>query len=144
MQELRQRLSPRGDMVSQEGRRRTEQIFGEPMTPAGVVERICTDVAQKGLEAVLDYSARIDKAELTPETLRVSQEELDEAHRQADPELLRAVRSIRGRVEEFQQAILHEDVRVQRPGGYLRQRYQPLDRVGICVPGGAAAYRRRY
>jgi histidinol dehydrogenase len=31
-------------------------------------------------------------------------------------------------------------VRVERPGGYLVERYRPLERVGICVPGGAAAY----
>lgn len=140
MNELRRRLSPRGDVVSQEGRRRTIAVFGEALSPAGVVERICTDVAQKGLAAVLDYSARIDKADVTPQTLRVSSEELDRAHREANPELLRAVRSIRRRIEEFQQAILHADVRVERPGGYLCERYRPLDRVGICVPGGAAAY----
>ncbi len=140
MRQLRRRLSPQGNVVSQEGRRRTLEIFGEALSPAGVVERICSDVAQKGLEAVLDYSARIDKAELTPDTLRVSQSELDEAHRTADPRLLEAVRSIRGRIEEFQQAILHKDVLQDRPGGYLRQRYRPLDRAGICVPGGAAAY----
>ena len=140
MDELRRRLSPQGDVVSQEGRRRTIEIFGEALSPAGVVERICADVAQKGIEAVLDYSARIDKAELTADTLRVSQEDLDEAHATADPQLLTAVRSIRARIEEFQRAILHKDVRLERTGGYLRQRYRPLDRVGICVPGGAAAY----
>ncbi len=140
MRELRQRLGPGGNVVSQEGRRRTMEIFGEALSPAGVVQRICADVAQKGLEAVLDYCARIDKAELTPQTLRVTRQELDEAHRAADPHLLTAVRSIRDRIEEFQEAILHKDVRQERPGGYLRQRYLPLDRVGICVPGGAAAY----
>ena len=42
---------------------------------------------------------------------------------------------------QFQQAILHTDVTVPTPhGGYLQQRYLPLERVGICVPGGAAAY----
>jgi histidinol dehydrogenase len=35
---------------------------------------------------------------------------------------------------------LQRDVRIERPGGYLRQRYRPLDRAGLCVPGGAAAY----
>ncbi len=140
MRELRERLSPGGNVVSQEGRRRTIEIFGEALSPAGVVERICTDVAQSGLEAVLDYCARIDKVELTATTLRVTQQELDEAHRAADPHFLTAVRSIRRRIEEFQRAILHKDVRLERPGGYLLQRYRPLDRVGICVPGGAAAY----
>ena len=52
-----------------------------------------------------------------------------------------AVRRIRDNILEFQRAILHHDVRVERPDGvYLQQRYVPLRRVGICVPGGAAAY----
>ena len=140
MAQLRRRLSPQGDVVSQEGRQRTVEIFGEPLSPIQVVERICRDVEQKGLEAVLDYSARIDKAELSPATIRVSQEELVEAHARADREFLGAVRRVRERIAAFQQAILHRDVQLDLADGYLVQRYLPLRRVGICVPGGAAAY----
>jgi histidinol dehydrogenase len=140
MLELRRRLSPRGNVVSEAGRRRTIEVFGEPLTPGQVVDRICADVQQRGLAAVLDYSARIDKAQLTADTIRVSASELSEAHAQADPRLLEAVRRVAANIREFQKAILHRDVRLERPGGYLAQRYRPLDRVGICVPGGAAAY----
>jgi len=138
---LRERLSPRGNVVSEVGRKRTIAVFGEPLTPGQVVERICKDVQAKGLAAVIDYSARIDGAELTPETIRVSEKELFQAHWNADPEFLETVRRIRRNILEFQTAILHQDVTVQRPhGGFLQQRYVPLARVGICVPGGAAAY----
>jgi len=140
MAELRARLSPEGNIVSEAGRRRTIEVFGEPLSPAQVVERICRDVAQKGLAAVLDYSARIDKAQLGAEMLRVPAAELAAAHAAADGQFLAAVRRVAQNIREFQQAILHRDVRVERPGGYLVQRYQPLERVGICVPGGAAAY----
>ncbi len=140
MAELRAALSPRGDVVSQEGKRRTVEIFGEPLSPVEVVERICRDVAEHGLPAVLDYSARIDKAQLTAETLRVTPDELAEAHAAADPEFLATVRRVARHIRTFQEAILHADVRLERPDGYLKQRYRPLDRVGICVPGGAAAY----
>jgi len=140
MAEIRRRLSPRGDVVSQEGRRRTIEVFGEPLSPAEVVERICRDVEKDGLAAVLDYSARIDKAELTPETIRVAEADLAQAHAEADAEFLETVRRVRDNIRSFQEAILHRDVRLERPGGYLVERYRPLDRVGICVPGGAAAY----
>jgi histidinol dehydrogenase len=140
MAQLRARLSPQGNVVSQAGRQRTIEIFGEPLSPQQVVERICRDVAEQGLSAVLDYSARIDKASLTAETIRVPEEELARAHAEADPKLLETVRRVAQNIREFQQAILHHDVRLERPGGYLEQRYRPLDRVGICVPGGAAAY----
>ncbi len=140
MAELRRRLSPEGDIVTEAGRRRTLEVFGEPLSPLGVVERICRDVRQQGLAAVLDYSARIDKAELTAQTIRVPAEELAAAAARADADFLAAVRRVRDRIRRFQEAILHRDVRQDVPGGYLAQRYWPLDRVGICVPGGAAAY----
>jgi histidinol dehydrogenase len=139
--ELRERLSPRGDVVSEAGRRRTVEVFGEPLTPQEVVEQICRDVRTAGLAAVLDYSRRIDKAELTPQTLRVPAEELEAAHAAADREFLATIRRIRDNILRFQQAILHRDVRIELPhGASLCQRYVPLARVGICVPGGAAAY----
>ncbi len=140
MAELRHRLSPRGDVVSPSGRQRTIEIFGAPLTPQAVVEQVCTEVSQKGISALLDYNRRIDRADLTAETIRVPEEALEEAHRTSAPEFLTAVRHIRSNITAFQEAILHHDVRLERPDGYLRERYRPLHRVGICVPGGAAAY----
>ncbi|MFM8252447.1 MAG: histidinol dehydrogenase [Planctomycetota bacterium] len=139
--ELRQRLSPQGNIVSPQGRQRTIEVFGEPLTPEQVVERICDDIREQGLPALLDYCHKLDRAELTPETLRVPTAELQAAHQAADPEFLGTVRRVRDQIWEFQTAILHRDVEVRRPAGViLRQRYQPLERIGICVPGGAAAY----
>jgi histidinol dehydrogenase len=140
MRELRQRLSPEGNVVSEAGRKRTIEVFGAPLTPAEVVRRICRDVKERGLPAVLDYTARIDRTAITPETIRVPLEELAAAHAKAEKPFLSAIRSVRERIANFQEAILHEDVRIDVPGGYLVERYRPLDRVGLCVPGGAAAY----
>lgn len=138
---LRASLAPDGDVVSEAGRRKTVEVFGEPLTPVEVVERICDDVRRDGLAVVLDYTAKLDGAEITAQTLRVSPDELAAAHAAADPDLLATVRRIRERLLRFQRAILHQDVRVEiEGGGYLRQRYLPLERVGLCVPGGAAAY----
>ena len=61
---LRRQLSPRGDVVSPRGREKTIAVFGEPLTPAQVVERICADVQCRGLDALLEYSASIDGADL--------------------------------------------------------------------------------
>ena len=139
--ELRQKLAPEGNVVSEAGRKKTIEVFGEPLTPVEVVERICDDVNNQGIEAVLNYTAKLDGAELSAASLRVSEEELAEAHSKADPDLLKTIRQIRSNLMRFQEAILHSDVRVELPGGgYLRQRYLPLRRAGLCVPGGAAAY----
>ncbi|MCI0358419.1 MAG: histidinol dehydrogenase [Planctomycetaceae bacterium] len=137
---LRRKLSPAGNVVSEAGRHRTIEVFGGPLSPQQVVERICGDVKARGLAAVLDYCRKLDKAELTSQTVRVSTDELAAAHAAADPEFLATIRRIRDSILEFQRAILHRDAVVTRPGVTLRQRYTPLARVGICVPGGAAAY----
>lgn len=141
LQALREKLSPRGEVVSEAGRQRTMAVFGAPLSPQEVVQRICHDVRQEGLPALLRYTAQLDRAELTAETLRVSAAELARAHAQVDPDFLAAVRQIRDNIQEFQRAILHHDVTLKRDHGItLQQRYLPLERVGICVPGGAAAY----
>lgn len=141
---LRQKLSPRGDVVSEAGRQRTIELFGEPLTPQQVVERICGDVRQGGLPVVLDYTKKLDRKELTRETLRVTPAEFDAAFASADPEFLKTLGRIRDNIVEFQTKLLNQTVSLTRHDGdariELRQRYLPLRRVGICIPGGAAAY----
>lgn len=141
---LRNKLSPRGDVVSESGRLRTIELFGEPLSPREVVRRICDDVRKRGLDAVLHYTSKLDRCDLTPETMRVTPAELASAARQASPEFLQTIREIRDNISEFQRAVLPHDARIVRSVGNgtveLRQRHLPLKRVGICVPGGAAAY----
>lgn len=139
--ELRQKLSPEGNVVSESGRRRTIEVFGQPLTPAEVVARICDDVRSRGLEAVLEYTRKLDGVSLDRDSIRVAPAELSAAHEQASAALLATIRRVRERVLKFQTAIRAHDVRIDSAGGgYLAQRYLPLARVGVCVPGGAAAY----
>jgi histidinol dehydrogenase len=139
--ELRRRLSPAGDVVSPQGRDRTVAAFGEALTPQQVVERICADVHCRGLEAVLDYTARLDSVVLEPSAVRVAPDELAGAFRRAEPAYLKTLRRVRDNVMAFQAGILHRDATLRRgPDCELRLRYRPLRRVGVCIPGGAAAY----
>ena len=141
LQRLRDLLSPKGDVVSEEGRRRTAEVFGEPLSPQQVVTRICSEIEAEGLPKLLDYAQRIDRVEITADSLRVSADEMAQAHAQADPAFLETVRQVRDNIRHFQSAILHQDVTVRRdPGLIMRQRYVPLQRIAVCVPGGAAAY----
>lgn len=142
--ELRRKLSPQGDVVSEAGRQRTIALFGEALVPRQVVQRICADVRERGLAAVLEYTEKLDNKSLTIESLRVTADELAAAHAACDRSFLQTIRRIRENIIEFQTRILHDDIRLVRQDGTsrveLRQRYLPLKRVGICVPGGAAAY----
>ncbi|MEZ6118548.1 MAG: histidinol dehydrogenase [Pirellulaceae bacterium] len=141
LNDLRERLSPRGNIVSEAGKKKTVEVFGEPLSPEQVVQRICEDVRTKGTSAVLDYSQKLDRPDMSLDQLRVHADELSAAHQQADPAFLETIRTIRDNVLEFQQAILHSNVQIQpKPGVRLTQRYVPLQRIGVCVPGGAAAY----
>lgn len=144
LDQLRDKLSPRGNIVSEAGRQRTIELFGEPLSPQQVVERICSDVQTQGLPALLDYTAKLDRKQLDARSMKVTAEELRVAHSKANPDYLATLRRIRANIIEFQSALLSQSVSVVREQGAsrveLRQRYLPLKRVGICIPGGAAAY----
>ena len=138
---LRAELSPKGHVVSPAGKARTIAAFGEPLEPRQVVERICADVESRGFEAALDYTRRLDGVTLEPAQVRVSPGELAEAYRQADPGYLETIGRIRGNISAYQEAIRHHDVVVDRGNGIeLGLLYRPIRRVGVCIPGGAAAY----
>ncbi len=142
--ELRHKLSPRGDIVSPAGRQRTIDLFGEPLSPQAVVERICGEVQKNGLSSVLHYTEKLDRKTLTPDTLRVTPDELATAHAAASPEYIATLRRIVQNIRKFQESIRVNSVSNRFALGagevQLRQRYLPLKRVGICIPGGAAAY----
>src|SRR5947209_12188661 len=139
--QLRAQLSPQGDVVTPRGRELTEAVFGEALPPVRVVERICNDIRSRGLAAVLHYTEKFDRVRLTAETIRVSGEELAEAHAGAEKDFLDTVRRVRQKVLSFQLGLLHGDAVLSVSGSHeLRLRYRPLRRVGILVPGGAASY----
>src|SRR5205809_4375256 len=92
LQQLCRQLSLQADVVAPRGKALTEQVFGQALTPAQVVERICTDVRTQGLDAVLHYTSQLDQATLTAETLRVSAKEIEAAHKAAKPAFLETIR----------------------------------------------------
>src|SRR3954454_22279882 len=139
--ELRRQLSPRGNVVSPQGRARTIAAFGEPLTPQQVVERICSEVQCRGLDAVLEYTALLDGVTLDPSAVRVPAGEMAAAFKAADPIYVRTIRRVRENILAFQMGILNRDATLRHgPSCELRLRYRPLRRVGVCIPGGAAAY----
>ncbi len=138
---LRDELSPKGNVVSPEGQARTLAAFGEPLAPRQVVERICRDVAARGLDAVLDYTRRIDGVTLEAAGIRVRPSELEDAFHRADPAYLETIARVRQNVLAYQAAIRHHDVMLPEQGGMeLGVLYRAIRRVGVCIPGGAAAY----
>lgn len=138
---LTAQLGTDGSVISPRHRKLTQAVFGKDLTPAQVVERVCNDVRQRGLAAVLNYTEQFDKVKLTASTMRVPVEEMKAAHAKADPEFLDVIRRVRMNIRSFQSGLLHSDAVMTVSGSHeLQVRYRPLRRVGIHIPGGAAAY----
>jgi histidinol dehydrogenase len=138
---IRQQLSPDGEVVSDRGRALTQRVFGEALSPVRSVECICAEVRTRGFNAVRHYSQQFDNFDLTATNLQVSAEEIAAAHKQSDPFFLETIRRVRKSILEFQVGILHQDAVLREGEGQeTRLRYRAIRRVGVCVPGGAAAY----
>lgn len=105
------------------------------------VREIVAAVRQHGDAALVDYTQRFDGQPLTVELLRVPGAELDAAYQQISPELLQAIRLAGQRIEAFHRQRLPQSwVKFDDRGVVLGKRYTPVDRAGIYVPGGRAAY----
>ena len=141
LESLRKSLSPRGDIVSPRGRELTLKVFGEALTPVAVVDRILNDISSTGLEALLRYTELLDGKKLTSETMRVSNAEMADAAANVSPAYRSTIESVKANVLKFQKSILHHDSKpLTDIDGQIWLRYRPLNRVGVCIPGGAAAY----
>src|SRR4051812_34089673 len=93
--EVRRQLSAQGNVVSPRSQALTVRVFGEPLPPVRVVERICEDVRARGRDALFHYVEQLDRVSLTADTLRVDPDELAQAHGKAAPALLETVRRVR-------------------------------------------------
>jgi histidinol dehydrogenase len=138
---LRAQLGAQGNVVSARGRALTEKVFGEPLPPLRVVERVCEEVRTRGLAALLHYTEQFDRVRLDADSLRVGRPEMSLAHAAADPAFLETVRRVRQNILAFQVGLLHRTAVLSVAGRHeLRLRYRPVRRVGVLVPGGAASY----
>lgn len=105
------------------------------------VSEILQAVRTGGNGAAVELTNRLDRATLTPETIRVSAAELAKAHAQAEGEFLKLMREAIANIREYQSHIRHSSPPPLRRGGRtLGVRYTPLDRVAVYVPGGQALY----
>ena len=129
--------------VSERARDRTRQTFGADLTPSELVARIVRNVRESGDRAVIDYTAKIDRVILTPEKLEVSDAEKAKAMAAVDPALLSALRQAAENIRQFHQEQKDREGSWTSERGaesWVGQRRTPVDRAGVYVPGGTAAY----
>ena len=105
------------------------------------VADILANVKEKGDEALFSYTKEFDKVEVTPETIRVTEEEIEEAYKAVDASLLEVIRKALVNIRSY-----HEKQRQNswftstENGTMLGQKVTALNRVGVYVPGGKAVY----
>jgi histidinol dehydrogenase len=114
-----------------------KQVFGEKLSVPEVVGRIIGEVRDKGDKALFDYTKKLDGVRLG--SLEVDRWEVVAAYDVTDKKLVSALKFAAKRIRDFHVACGHRTdlIRIDK---HLRQQILPLQRVGLYVPGGSAAY----
>ena len=103
------------------------------------VAAIIQDVRLRGDEALRHYSATFDRVEL--EDFEVGQDLVDQAFEQVDQAVLTALENAKANIESYHRQQLEKGFEDQPTDGVIRgQLIRPIERVGVYVPGGTAAY----
>lgn len=106
---------------------------------AGIVAGILEDVKANGDQALKNYSEKFDKVTLA--SLEVSSEEIDAAFASVDPSLIRVMEKAKENIYAFhKRQVRNSFVMQEEDGVVMGQRITPIERVGLYVPGGTAAY----
>lgn len=116
--------------------RRTEDFFGTGVTPPQAVEQILISVEEKGDAAVRRWSALLDG--YSGEAIAVPPQALEQAWMQLPPKLQQAMQAAADRIRAFHQRQPLQSWTTAEMGGQLGQRFTPIERVGVYVPGGTA------
>lgn len=105
----------------------------------GIVTDIIANVRANGDKALYEYSKKFDKVDL--QSLEVSSEEIDEAFELADKEFIEVIKEAAENIREFhKRQVKNSFIISEKDGVVTGQKVTPIERVGLYVPGGTAAY----
>lgn len=115
---------------------RSEETNNEVVTS---VKNILSKVKSEGDKALFEFTKNFDKVELT--SLEVSEKELDECFEKVEDKFLQALKEAKVNIEAYHEKQKSNGFLMTKDKGvYLGQRVLPLEKVGVYVPGGTAAY----
>ena len=98
------------------------------------VATILSDIRKSGDQAVIDYAAKFDKLLLTPETFKVTQEEIDNAENLIDDDIKKAIQLAHANITDFSKQSLPKDWKYNpREGVTLGEKFSPLERIACYV-----------
>ena len=105
------------------------------------VADIIADVRENGDAAVIGYEKKFDRCDLTPETLRVSKEEIEEAYAALDPALIEVMKKAAENIRVYHEKQKRTSwITTRDDGVILGQKVTPIEVSGCYVPGGRAVY----
>lgn len=108
---------------------------------ADTVNEIVNRVREEGDKALHDYTLQFDKVEITPDNMAVTREEIEEAYRMIEPELVEIIKKSAENIRVYHEKQKQYSWFDSKPDGtILGQKVTALSRVGVYVPGGKAAY----
>lgn len=117
---------------------RSPSTFG---AQEATVRSIIEDIKARGDEAVFEYTKKFDRAEITTDNFQVTEEEIRAAYKEVPPELLDVVRKALVNIRAFHEKQKQNSwITTTEKGTILGQKITPMQRVGVYVPGGKAAY----
>ena len=106
-----------------------------------IVAGIIADVRGRGDEAVLELTEKFDRIKLTPDTMRVTADEVEEAASQVAPDVRAALELAADRITAYHSRQMPEDAEwTDEAGATLGWRWTPVSAAGLYVPGGLASY----
>lgn len=114
---------------------------GSPADVDAAARDVLEAVKANGIEAVLEFSRKFDKVELTAETIRVTAEEIEQGWAETTAEVREAIAFAAARIRAYHSRQRPADQAwTDEAGVELGWRWTPLEAVGVYVPGGRAAY----
>lgn len=105
------------------------------------VNEIISEVREKKDEALFAYTLKFDKCAITPDTVKVTEEEIKEAYEMTDREFVAVMKKAAANITKFHEKQRHNSwFAPEDDGTILGQKITPIERSGVYVPGGKAAY----
>ena len=119
-----------------------DEIFDRGVTSfdvADIVSEIIENVKQNGDKALLDYCEKFDKAKI--ESLEVTKEEIEEAFSLVEPRFIEIIKTAAQNIRNFHEKQVKNSFIINEFDGIVTgQKVTPIEKVGLYVPGGTAAY----
>ncbi|MCK4648789.1 histidinol dehydrogenase [bacterium] len=105
------------------------------------VKEIIEDVRKKGDRALLRYTKKFDGVSLSAKSLRVSKREIEDAKKSVDKDFIKVLKKAYQNIKRYHEKQLPKSFKIYpRKGVHLEERFRPLERIGIYIPGGRASY----